>query len=61
MAKKFRNTTKATATNGAAGMATAAATWASLKYGVPIEFTVPAAGALFAFIGRWAAKLNPHD
>lgn len=61
MAKRVNNKTKATAASGAVGMATAAGTWAALKYGVPMEFTVPAAGALFAWLGRWAAKLNPHE
>jgi hypothetical protein len=42
-------------------MAGAIGTWAALKYGVPMEIAVPAVGGLLAFVGRWAAKLNPND
>ena len=61
MAKRISNKTKATATNSVAGMGTAAGAWAAMKYGVPVELTIPAAGVLFAWLGRWAAKLNPDE
>jgi hypothetical protein len=57
--RKVSNTTRATGANSAAGMAGAVATWASLKYGVPLEVTIPAVGVVLGFIGRWAAKLSP--
>ena len=56
---RVKNTTKATTTTGAAGVAGAVATWASVKYGVPLELTIPVVGVVLGWIGRWAAKLNP--
>lgn len=59
MAKRISNRTKATSATSSAGMAGAVATWASLKYGIPLEITIPAVGVVLGFIGRWAAKLDP--
>lgn len=61
MAKKVSNKNKATATTGVAGMAGALGTLAAVKYGVPLEITVPVVGAVLGFLGRWAAKLNPQE
>lgn len=56
---RVSNKTKATATTGSAGMVGALATWASVKYGVPLELTIPAIGVVLGWLGRWAAKLSP--
>lgn len=59
--KKVTNKTRATAANATAGLTTYVAGVLSVKHGVPMEVTLPAVGLLFAWLGRWAAKLNPHD
>lgn len=62
MAKRVSNTTKATATIGVSGaLATYGAAIVSQKTGIPLEVTAPVLGGLFAWLGRWAAKLNPND
>ena len=61
MANRVSNKTKATATTSGTGMAGAVAAWASMKYGVPLELTIPVVGLVLGFVGRWAAKLNPND
>lgn len=59
--KRVSNKTKATTANAGAGITGALATWASVKYGVPLELTIPVIGIVCGFVGRWAAKLSPHE
>ena len=54
------NQTKATATGGVLGLGGALAGWASVKYHLPIEVVGPVAMVLTGWLGRWAAKLEPH-
>lgn len=55
-----KNTTKAAGVTGAAGVILPYVAYrASLKWNVPVEVSLAAASTVFAYIGRWAAKLNP--
>jgi hypothetical protein len=58
-ARKVSNPAKASVATGSAGMAGAVATWAAVKYGVPLELTIPVVGALLGWVGKWAGKLDP--
>lgn len=60
------NITRATTVGAAAGGSASAlivwgATVAEAKYGVPAPVAAGILGSVFAFLGRWAAKLNPHE
>lgn len=57
---KFKSTTKAASVNGgAAACITYAAGLVSQKWGLPLEVAALIVAPVFAFIGRWAAKLLP--
>lgn len=61
-----RNVNKATAAGAVAGGAggvvvTYAAQVAEAKYGVPAPVGAAVLGSMFAFLARWAAKLQPHE
>lgn len=61
-----RNVGKATAVGATAGASGAVGiTWAAgvieQKYGIPAPIAAGAIGTVFAFVARWAARLNPHD
>lgn len=56
----MNQTNTATGTIGAVGALTSYAAYlAQTKYGVPMEVGAPVVGAILAFFGRWAAKLDP--
>lgn len=56
----MKNRNKATAAGGGtAAVLTWAAGYAAQKWNVPIEVAAAAVGTVFAFFGRWAAKLDP--
>lgn len=60
MPKKIRNSTKATAAGAGSGvLATYLALEAQRRYGVPAEVGAVVIGGLFAWLARWAAKLDP--
>lgn len=66
MTTKSKNITKATtvgAVGGGAGgvVVTYGATLAEAKYGIPAPVGAAILGSAFAFLARWAAKLNPHE
>lgn len=61
-----RNVGKATAVGATAGGTGALVlTWGAqqieAKYGIPAPVSAAVLGSAFAFVARWAAKLNPHD
>lgn len=61
-----KNVNKATTVGIAAGAGAApviawGSTIAEAKYGVPAPVAAAVLGGLFGFLGRWAAKLNPHE
>lgn len=57
---KVSNPTKATAASGLLGALSAYGTfWVQQKYGVPAEIGAPVVGGIMAWLGAWAAKLDP--
>lgn len=61
-----RNVSRATATGAVAGGGGAVvisygAQVAEAKWGIPAPVAAAALGSAFAFLARWAAKLNPHE
>lgn len=57
---KVKNTTKSATTIGVAGAVSAyGAGFLQAHYGVPLEVGAPVVGFLLAWLGRWAAKLDP--
>ena len=60
MPKRVSNRSKATAVGAGAGLAGSVATYVSMRYGVPLELTMPAVTAGVAWLARWASKLDPH-
>lgn len=66
MASKPKNVNKATTTGVVAGGGGAVvisygAQMAEAKWGVPAPVAAALLGTAFGFLGRWAAKLNPHE
>lgn len=62
----MNNRTKATATGAAAGVVGAPlVVWlaglAEVKAGVPAPVAASVLGGTFAFIARWASKLDPYN
>lgn len=63
MARNVRKATTAGAVAGGGGAAVIVygSQVVEAKYGVPASVTAVVLGTAFAFLSRWAAKLQPHE